>query len=245
MKKMIINSLSAAIILVSAGTVHSQGIPVIDLQTLGQSTISAMEDVAQTLQQIEQYQTQLDQYQNQLLNSTPLSAAQWADAQRIMSAMNSIVNSSSNLLSFGNDLENYLGNFQTPDYYLQNAQNCYMAQGCTTYNDRNRDQMNANNASFKTIDAQQRELQNDALRLQQLQVQAMGAQGQMQAIQTTNQLAAAQTAQLMQMRAAMLTQQKMLTTHLANEQDRQARERAQRERAISTEIVDTGKPIGY
>lgn len=245
MKKMIINSLSAAIILMSAGTVHSQGIPVIDLQTLGQSTISAMEDVAQTLQQIEQYQTQLDQYQNQLLNSTPLSAAQWADAQRIMSAMNSIVNSSSNLLSFGNDLENYLGNFQTPDYYLQNAQNCYMAQGCTTYNDRNRDQMNANNASFKTIDAQQRELQNDALRLQQLQAQAMGAQGQMQAIQTTNQLAAAQTAQLMQMRAAMLTQQKMLTTYLANQQDEDARSMSHFQESVDVKLMNNGTAVGY
>lgn len=236
---------SLAFIVLSINAHAQVGIPVTDGGNLIQSTISALEDVAHTAKQIEQYQTQLQQYENQLMNSTPLTSAQWNDVRRIMSAMDSLVGVATRNANFGQDLEAYLGQYRDTDYYLERARNCYVADGC--YDDKNRNDSwkDVNESSFQVIAEQQNELMNQAQRLRQLQEQATSAQGQMQAIQTANQLAAAQAAELMQIRASLLAQQNVITTYMSNQQDREARERAQFEQAISTEIVDTGNPVGY
>ncbi|MCS6730425.1 conjugal transfer protein TrbJ, partial [Proteus mirabilis] len=59
----------------------SAGIPVADALNLQQNITSAMEAVAQTLQQIDQYKAQLLQYENQLQNTLAPAAYIWDQAQ--------------------------------------------------------------------------------------------------------------------------------------------------------------------
>ncbi|HCE9344892.1 TPA: conjugal transfer protein TrbJ, partial [Pseudomonas aeruginosa] len=73
MKKLAKNVLAAKVALVlalSVGTLAvtpaQAGIPVIDGTNLSQTTVTAIQQVAQVQKQIEEYRTQLQQYENML-----------------------------------------------------------------------------------------------------------------------------------------------------------------------------------
>ncbi len=75
---------------------------------------------------------------------------------------------------------------------------------------------------LKGIDQQQKSLSTEATRLTELQTQAQGAKGQMQAIQATNQLASAQVNQMQQIRALLMAQQTAEATRNQVIADREA-----------------------
>ncbi|MDD0946236.1 TrbJ/VirB5 family protein, partial [Xylella fastidiosa] len=80
----------------------------------------------------------------------------------------------------------------------------------------------ANDAVLKGIDQQQQTLISDAATLQKLQLQATTAQGQMQALQAANQLASAQTNQLLQIRSMLAAQATAAATRASNDADKAA-----------------------
>lgn len=87
-------------------------------------------------------------------------------------------------------------------------------------------QKRANDAVLRGVDQQQTALQNDARQLVHLQQQAQGATGQMAAIQYANQLASAQTNQLLQIRGLLVAQQNADVTRSAVITDREAQQAA-------------------
>ncbi|MGN5824896.1 hypothetical protein ACNQRN_30485, partial [Pseudomonas aeruginosa] len=87
----------------------------------------------------------------------------------------------------------------------------------------------ANDALFKGLKDQQRNLTADARQLERLQAAAQGADGQMQAIGFANQLAANQANQLLQIRGLLIAQQNAVTTRMQAEADREAQQQAARD----------------
>lgn len=189
------------------------GIPVIDGGNLTQNVLTAMESVAQTLKQIEQYQTQLQQYENMLQNTAAPTAYIWDQASQTMDRLRSAIDTLDYYKRNLGSIDGYLGKFQDVAYYR--ASPCFSNPGCSeaewaAMNENRRlaseSQKRANDALFRGLDQQQTALQHDADTLQQLQRQAQGATGQMQAIGYANQLASQQANQLLQIRGLLVAQ---------------------------------------
>lgn len=112
---------------------------------------------------------------------------------------------------------------------------CFTATGCTDAQRQaladaqvngSEAQKRANDAVLKGVDQQQQTLVTDAANLRSLQAQASSAQGQMQAIQAANQLASAQTNQLLQLRGLLVAQQAAAATRAQIVADREAQQAA-------------------
>ena len=106
-----------------------------------------------------------------------------------------------------------------------------------------RDVKNENDAVFKVIDEQQNTLQSDADNLAELQTQASGAQGQMEAIQAANQLASAQTNQLLQIRSLLVAQQNAAATLAQAQADKEAQQIAADEKVLAGQNTPSPKRI--
>ncbi|CAM5195841.1 Conjugative transfer protein TrbJ OS=Castellaniella defragrans (strain DSM / CCUG 39792 / 65Phen)OX=1437824 GN=BN940_10911 PE=4 SV=1 [Castellaniella denitrificans] len=218
----------AAVLAGSIITSTHAGIPVIDGGNLTQNVMTAIESVAQTLKQIEQYQTQLQQYENQLQNTAAPAAYIWDQAQ---STINGLMNAVNTLYYYRNQLgsvDAYLGKFQDVAYYRGSP--CFSAAGCSDAEratmEQNRSlasesQKRANDALFKGLEQQQRNLTADARQLERLQSAAQGATGQMQAVGFANQLAANQANQLLQLRVVFspIAQQSAATARMQAQAD--------------------------
>lgn len=228
------------------------GIPVIDGANLGQTIVSAMENVAQTLKQIQQYQTQLQQYQNMLTNTLAPASYIWDQAQTTMSSLR---NSIDTLRYYENQLgsvDAYLGKFQDTAFYRNSP--CYSANGCTSaqwaaLKDSQRfgseAQKKANDGLFKGLKNQQQAMEDDARQLRQLQSSAQGATGQMQALGYASQLASHQSNQLLQIRALLIAQQNAIATRNLALADREAQEAAAHAVATEARISKTTSPKNW
>ena len=212
------------------------GIPVIDGANLGQTVVSAMENVAQTLKQIQQYQTQLQQYQNMLTNTAAPASYIWDQAQATMSGLRTSIDTLSYYKNQLGSVDAYLRKFQDTAFYRNSP--CYSANGCTpaqwaALKDSQRlgseTQKKANDALFKGLESQQDAMEADARQLQRLQSSAQGATGQMQALGYASQLASHQSNQLLQIRGLLVAQQNAIATRNQALADREAQEAAAHE----------------
>jgi len=216
-----------------SSVVLAAGIPVLDLTNLSQNIMTAMESVAQTLKQIEQYKTQLQQYENMLQNSAAPAAYIWDQANSTITKLMSSIDTLSYYKQQAGNIDSYLARYQNTAFYSNSP--CFTNAGCTpeqlqhirnAQSSGSEAQKRANDAVLRGIDQQQTTLESDARQLALLQQQAQGATGQMAAIQYANQLASAQTNQLMQIRGLLLAQQNADTTHAAVVADREAQQEA-------------------
>jgi len=227
------------------------GIPVIDGASVAQGTISAVENVAQTLKQIDQYEqqvqqytTQVDQYKNQVQNTLKPVSQIWDDSQ---STINNLI-SATDMISYYEQqlgsLESYLGKFQDLEYYK--ASPCFTGGGCTDAQRRemeenielaSKSQKEANDAVFQGIKRQQENLRNDTIQLKRLQQGAEGADGQMQALGYANQLASNQANQLLQIRSLLMVQQAAVANQMQAQADKEAMQDA-----ASEHFWDMGGP---
>ena len=98
----------------------------------------------------------------------------------------------------------------------------------------------ANDRVFRGIDAQQRNLREDATRLRMMQQTISRRQGRNAQIQAAAQLASEQANQLLQIRTLLIAQQQMQAAQAQLQQDREARRLALDEYLTSGEIVDVG-----
>ena len=229
------------------------GIPVIDGGNLVQNVMTAIESVAQTLKQIEQYQTQLQQYENMIQNTVAPAAYIWDQAQ---STINGLMNAVNTLDYYRNQLgsvDAYLGKFQDVAYYRSSP--CFNGTGgCTPAEQaamaENRrlaseSQKKANDALFKGLEQQQRNLSADARQLERLQSAAQGATGQMQAIGYANQLAANQANQLLQIRGLLIAQQNAATARMQAQADLEAQQQAAGAASRESRIERTANPRNW
>ncbi|EAT2030343.1 P-type conjugative transfer protein TrbJ [Citrobacter freundii] len=229
-KKALLASFVASVMTLPA----QAGIPVIDGTNVVQTTISAVNNVQAVAKQIQQYQTQLQQYENMLQNTVAPAAYIWDQAN---STINKLLQAQDTLNYYKNQagsLDSYLQRYQDVNYYRSSP--CFNSNVSCTADEikalQNADKNNsearkkANDAVFKAIDQQQQTLTTDANNLADLQSQASGAKGQMEAIQAANQLASAQTNQLLQIRSILLAQQSAAATLAQAEADKDAQRTA-------------------
>lgn len=213
------------------------GIPVFDGVGLVQHIINALENVRQTLFVINSYQTQLQQFEYEIKNSLNPNNFIWGQAN---SVINDLLNQVDTLRSFKQQfgsISSYLSQYKTVDYY--NSSNCLGRGNCTNAelntfvtdvekNDTQKSKIvNATNeAVIKGLDRQQDLIQQDAVKLRDLQRNAQGSKGQLEAIQSANQLASAQAEQLMQIRMLMVAQQTATTAQSQTKEDTSAQQKA-------------------
>ncbi|MEY1591950.1 P-type conjugative transfer protein TrbJ [Burkholderia sp. Bmkn7] len=209
------------------------GIPVIDVTNVMQTTISAINNVQSVQKQIEQYTTQLQQYQNMLQNTLAPAAYVW---DQVNGTINKLLQAQDMLNYYKNQagsIDAYLSRYQDVAYYRSSP--CFTATGCTDAQRQalvdaqvngSEAQKRANDAVLKGVDQQQQTLVTDAANLRSLQAQASSAQGQLQAIQAANQLASAQTNQLLQLRGLLVAQQAAAATRAQIVADREAQQAA-------------------
>lgn len=228
------------------------GIPVIDGTNLAQNIMTAVESVAQTLKQIEQYRMQLQQYENMLQNTAAPAAYIWDQAQ---STINGLMNATNTLNYYKNQLgsiDAYLSKFQDVNYYKSSP--CFSNSGCTAAEWAamqqarelgNASQKKANDALFKGLELQQRNLQSDAATLQRLQSVAQGATGQMQAFGYANQLASQQANQLLQIRGLLIAQQNAVATKMQADADKEAQQAAAHATSTESRIGKTASPKNW
>ncbi|WP_175787110.1 P-type conjugative transfer protein TrbJ [Burkholderia anthina] len=226
-------TLALAIAYISSQPVHAGGIPVIDVTNVMQTTISAINNVQSVQKQIEQYTTQLQQYQNMLQNTLAPAAYVW---DQVNGTINKLLQAQDMLNYYKNQVGNidaYLSRYQDVAYYRSSP--CFTATGCSEVQRQaltdaqangSEAQKRANDAVLKGVDQQQQTLLTDAANLRSLQTQASSAQGQMQAIQAANQLASAQTNQLLQIRGLLVAQQAAAATRAQIVADREAQQAA-------------------
>lgn len=206
---------------------------VIDPATVSQTTISAAQNVAQTLKQVQQYQTQLQQYENMLRNTAAPATQIWDQAQSTMTKLRGSIDTLSYYKSSVGSIDSYLAKFKNTAAYR--ASPCYSVNGCTpaqwaamkdSENLGSEAQKKATDALFRGLDQQQDAMMSDANQLQRLQSSAQGATGQMQAIGYANQLASHQANQLLQIRGLLIAQQNAMATRDQVLADREAKEAA-------------------
>lgn len=209
------------------------GIPVIDGTNLSQTTVTAIQQVAQVQKQIEQYRTQLQQYENMLQNTMAPAAYIWDQAQSTINGLMQSIDTLNNLTNQVGSLDAYLGKFQDVSYYKSSP--CFTSAGCSDTERAalekarelgSQSQKAANDALFKGIKDQQENLKADARQLERLQAKAQGAQGQMEAIGYANQLASQQANQLLQIRGLLIAQQNAIAAKNAADLDEKARKAA-------------------
>lgn len=221
-------------------TASASGIPTVDVANIAQTTISAMKNVESVAKQVQQYQTQLEQYKVQLTNAKTIAQAQqiWQQANSTINQLQSTANSLKTMKQQVGNLDKVLDLYKNSSQYSQS--NCFTKAGCTTAErarlDENRaaviklNQM-ANNDVMKTVEKQIDSILSDSQKLEQLQNSAKGAEGQMQALTSANQLIAHQSSQLLQMRQIMAAEAQAQAAYRQAQMDNEARETAASDKA--------------
>lgn len=209
------------------------GIPVIDVAGLVQAVLSAVENVAQTLQMVESYRTQLTQYENQLLNTINPDTWIWDRAQQTMNDLRRAVDTIQGYKNTLGSLENYLDKYKDLNYYKNHP--CFTNDGCSDIQKKalldvrefaSEATKKANDALFKGLEIQQESMVSDARQLERIQNAAQTAGGEVEAIQYANQLAANQANQLLQIRSLLVAQQNAATAMQQAQNDIKAQESA-------------------
>jgi P-type conjugative transfer protein TrbJ len=217
----------------SIAPISYANMPVLDVSNLAQNTITAAKTAAAVEKQIQQYKLQLQQYQDMLNNSLTPSSYVWDNANDTINKLLQETDTLDYYKSQAGNLDNYLSRYQDTDYYQKSP--CFTSEGCTAQqrqalmNTQTLDseaQKRANDAMLMGIDQQQTALKNDSQNLASLQKQATTAQGRMEALQAANQLASAQTNQLLQIRALLVAQQNAQATRAQVLTDKEAKEAA-------------------
>ncbi|MBF4003032.1 P-type conjugative transfer protein TrbJ [Burkholderia pseudomallei] len=233
------------------GPVHA-GIPVIDATNVVQTTISAMQNVAAVAKQIQQYETQLQQYQNMLQNTLAPAAYVWDQANQTISKLLQAQDTLNYYKNQAGSIDGYLSRYQDVAYYRSSP--CFTSTGCTDAQRQalldaqangSEAQKKANDAVLKGVDQQQQTLSTDAANLRLLQSQATSAQGQMQALQAANQLASAQTNQLLQIRGMLAAQATAAATRAQVIADREAQQAASAKQLRDGSNITTPTPKNW
>lgn len=249
------NILAAKMLLVGVGAsiLVSQsvfaGIPVADGLNLGQTTISAIQNVANVQKQLQQYRKQLEQYDNMLQNTVAPAAYIWSEVDATISKVVQAQQTLDYYMNSAGSIDSYLSRYQSVDYYRNSS--CFQLSGCSATEMKKLDQKVAANSDavkrtnadvIKSVSLQQKTLNQDAQKLKRMQQQAGSAQGQMEALGAANQLAAAQANQLIQLRSLLVAQNQAAATIAQKESDKEAQEEASATMLRESSNITQSKP---
>lgn len=215
------NYLAAKLALIALSvsvTANAGGILVYDGLNNIQTTVSAIQDVAQTIRQAQQYKTQLEQWNDQVKNSANSVRYFWDKSDSTLNNILKTVDAVSPMLD-GKALDDYLSGYKSlGDYTVAQQQECFKNAACVAAHQaeimeaqgqRSTQQARANQAAMRSVVAQQQQIRQDAQNLRQLQQTAQTANGRKAALDAANMLASAQVDNLLKMREILNTQQQM------------------------------------
>lgn len=222
----------------------AQGIFVTDKIQETQGIKQTVQQVAMVAKQIEQYKTQLDQYQNMLTNTLAPAAYLWDQSQQVMGEIKNLDDLGNYYANSHGGLQNYLSQFQNAGYYSGSP--CFKLGSCnapTVFNSRSKMsalQTDLNKGQAQVLSKQQASIQSDAATLRTLQTKTKASVGQMQAIQSGNQIASNTANQLLQVRSLMVAQQSAEAAQRQADNDEDARAVASREQLATFSYTKSG-----
>jgi P-type conjugative transfer protein TrbJ len=189
-------------------------LPVIDAASLIQLGNQLMQLKEQTkLIQIQLQQLKGDQYE-------------WSNAQGLINNLGSVV-SQTNGISY--NASNIDGKFRQAYPGYQPPQN-YSQQ----YKDNSNMTLNTLNGVLQSMGTSSQDFQNENVRLKFLQQQSQNAEGQMQAIQASSQIASEMVSQIQILRQTVIAQSNAQTAYYATQVQKDASERAELDKVISS-----------
>jgi len=201
---------------ITTTTAEASGIPTVDVVAIAQAVLEVMESIQQTTTMIDQYQTQMQQYEEQLRHSLAPAAYIWEQASLTQSKLEraqAMLDVYDRQLG---GLEGYLNQFKDVNWYKRSP--CFSKNGCTPeelkamreVQERMRDEQSkahfeTNQAAAQSTAFYQKNTEAHTKHLAQIKSQASSAQGELQAIGATNQLAGFQGDQLINLNSQMAT----------------------------------------
>ncbi|KXU36988.1 hypothetical protein AXE65_04205 [Ventosimonas gracilis] len=237
---------------ITAPTAQASGIPTVDVAAIVQAILQVMESIEQTTALMDQYQTQLEQYENQLQHSLAPAAYIWEQASLTMSKLER----AQAMLDVYNrqlgGLEGYLDQFKDISWYKRSP--CFSKNGCTPeeleamreLKERmDKTQVQTNRAAAESATKQLDNTKKYTENLAQIKQQASRAQGQLQAIGATNQLAGFQGDQLIDINTQLATLIQLLAAQKQAEEDKQRRLEAADEAALYTGNIKPSPRKGW
>jgi len=178
-------------------------------------------EAQQLATQLQSYQLQLQQYANMITNTVALPSQVWATVQSDIMQVRNLSNAAS-LLS-GNS-GSIIARLQSASAYANQVGSLANIPG--QFSTWQQTIGNNLNTMGRALGLQQSQQQKDAAIIAALQQHSQSAAGQLQAIQTGNELAGANAAQLAQIQVTLMTTAQMQANGMAVDADRRASEDA-------------------
>lgn len=192
----------------------------------GQEALQYTTQLSQYATQIQQLVNQTQSYKMMLNNIETLPVSQW---QNFVDGVMQLKEAMDYETAISYSSSNYDTKFknQYPGYkkYLDSAQSKKYDFG-NEYKkiaDSNRDTVNA---SLKSLNLQQSDLESDESIMQELNQASLSAEGQKSAIQAANAIALHQTQQLKKLQTTIMTQANLQAQYIASENEKKEIERA-------------------
>lgn len=210
-------------------TSPATGIPVIDVTSIGQEIKNGLTQIQSLEKQLQEYELQIEQYKNQVLNTSGIASAMqiWQDSQKTINQVLSLTG----VLQSSTGLQSQLSRFENVNDWLNSA-NLYTNQTAGSAA-----QKSANDALINSIVKQQSQITTDAATLLRLENQAGTVQGQKQTLDATNELAALQQQQLLQIRSLLVSEQQALAARNSTLANSEAQKQAATQRFFQATIT--------
>jgi type IV secretion system protein TrbJ len=179
--------------------------------------------------QAQQLQTQIGQYQNMLTNTKSVTQNLWGNTMADLQRVNTLFQQSKALAYTVSNLDSQFaqryGGFNS---YLSGKPNFQ-----TKYQQWSQEASNNNLYALKAAGLQNASMSDENALMQQLQGMSGSAQGQKQAIQVANMIAAQNVSQIQKLRQLVMTQVQLEANYYQQLQDRQDAEEARHRQFIS------------
>ena len=185
--------------------------------------------------EVQQLSQAVHQSQMMLQNLQQLSPTQWNRFQSNALQLRDVVQKAEGLSFAGSNLDTQFSN-NYPGYqkHYTSAGESSINSRTSTFSDQykkmNETTRNSVNGSLKTLNAQYEDFEEDDKTMQLLQEQSQSADGQMKAIQASNEIALHMTEAIKNLQWTLMTQTNMQASWIAHQNEKDAAERALAER---------------
>lgn len=222
-----------------------------DMGNLIQNILNTMENVEQSVAQemslvneARMIEQQYRQAEMQLQNLQSLDQYSWGDAQAALTRMDNAIKRAGALNSTVEDLAGvYTDKYKDREYY-ENADDPH--EEFLNSRDRwQRNQRETATASAALIDQQRDVMGDDADRLDDIQIQAEGAEGNLAVQKSNAQLLAFASEQLMHLQKVMLSEQSMTVQQMEMQAEKDSAEDARHRHFHSGTPFDTTDSQGF
>ncbi len=206
------------------------GIPTFDGTNWEQNFVTALESIAQDLNQIAQIKVQLEAYRNMIINTLNGSAFNytWDSPQGSINNLLDAVYKVDQYKQMASDMQNYLNKIHDFAQYRKFA--CLTGDGECTPDEKaeiaasvdagSEAEIEANKTFLQNIEKEKENIRRQAAHLQELQEGAEDAEGRMAALNYANKFSNMIAAQLMAIRSLLLAQREALSKGNTNTYNR-------------------------